>query len=166
MTIRGNVVDAPTLRRTKTGVAVANFRVASTQRRWDREQNAWIDGSHLYVTVTAWRGLGENAADSLHRGDAVVVHGRYYQREYVKDEVSRTAYELDALTVGHDLARGTTVLTKVNRQAAPEVETDELGPADVSGEYLGADDVDFVASDSRAFDVDTTTGEVHELATV
>lgn len=54
MTIAGNVVDTPKLRRTKGGHYVASFRVASTPRRFDRETNAWVDGATLFVTVTCW----------------------------------------------------------------------------------------------------------------
>ncbi len=60
MTIIGNVVDAPKLRRTKNGHCVANFRVASTPRRFDREKGEWVDGTTLFVTSSAWRALGEN----------------------------------------------------------------------------------------------------------
>jgi single-strand DNA-binding protein len=40
MTIVGNVVDSPRRRETKNGHDVTNFRVASTSRRYDREQSA------------------------------------------------------------------------------------------------------------------------------
>ena len=75
MTIVGNVVDTPKLRRTKSGHYVANFRVASTPRRFDRETNAWTDGETLFVTVTCWRAMGENVAQSLRKGQPVIVHG-------------------------------------------------------------------------------------------
>ena len=43
MTIVGNLVDEPRLRVTKNGHSVANFRVASTSRRYDAEQSKWVD---------------------------------------------------------------------------------------------------------------------------
>ena len=60
MTIVGNVVDQPRRRETKNGHVVTNFRIASTSRRYDREQEKFIDDSTLYVTVTCWRGMGKN----------------------------------------------------------------------------------------------------------
>lgn len=160
MTIVGNVVDTPKLRRTKSDHSVANFRVASTPRRFDRETNQWVDAGTLFVSVTAWRALGENAAQSLRKGQPVIVTGRYYQREYKQDEQLRTAYELDAVAVGHDLARGVASFEKTSRPAlAALVDTDEEGiPEDQSDHYLD------LADDDAVLDVDVSTGEVRELA--
>lgn len=160
MTVVGNLVDAPKLRRTKSGHSVANFRVASTPRRFDREKSAWVDGDTLFVTVTCWRALGENVAQSLRKGQPVVVTGRYYQREYEQEETLRTAYELEALAVGPDLSRGVATFEKVNRPApAAHVEVDEQGiPVDRSDEYLD------VISEQSAMVVDRGTGDVRELA--
>ena len=162
MTIAGNVVDAPKLRRTKSGHFVANFRVASTPRRFDRESNSWVDGATLFVTVTCWRAMGENVAQSLRKGQPIVVLGRYYQREYERDETLRTTYELEAIAIGHDLSRGIATFEKVNRSTlTTEVATDDQGmPADVTDEYLDlAED-----ADDAALEVDLDTGEVRELA--
>jgi single-strand DNA-binding protein len=53
MTLIGNLVDSPKLRKTKNGHFVASFRVASTPRRYDREQGGWVDGKTLFVTHMA-----------------------------------------------------------------------------------------------------------------
>lgn len=164
MTIVGNLVDAPKLRRTKSGHFVANFRVASTPRRYDREKGAWVDGDTLFVTVTCWRALGENVAQSLHKGQPVIVTGRYYQREYEQQETLRTAYELEALAVGPDLSRGVATFEKVNRPSlAAPVDLDADGvPEDRTHEYLDLEDTDAVT----VVEIDPDTGEVRELAAV
>ena len=64
MTIVGNVVDEPRTRETKNGHTVTNFRVASTSRRFDREQERYVDNSTLYVNVTCWRGDGARTSTS------------------------------------------------------------------------------------------------------
>ena len=139
MTVVGNVVDEPRMRITKGGHAVTNFRMASTSRRFDREQNDFVDSGTLFVTVTCWRALGENVALSLHKGQPVVVTGRYFSREYVVNEVRKIAYELEASAVGHDLSRGTAEFTKTFRpRAATQVDADSDGlPADTSDRWLG-----------------------------
>lgn len=163
MTIVGNLVDAPKLRRTKSGHCVANFRVASTQRRFDREKGAWADGDTLFVSVTAWRALGENVAQSLHKGTPVVVTGRYYQRDYEKDEVLRTAYELEASAVGPDLSRGVATFERTIRPVTPQFEVGPDGaPEDRTHEYLDLADED-IDADNPTVEVDETTGEVREL---
>lgn len=128
MTVQGNVVDDPSLRETRSGHKVANFRLASTTRRFDRDEGRWVDGNTFFVSVSAWRNLGENVAVSLKKGQPVVVYGRYQTRTYEVNETTRVSHELEAISIGHDLNRGTTVWNKFNRAATShEVDTDEQG---------------------------------------
>ena len=143
MTIVGNVVEDPRRRTTKNGHAVTNFRVASTSRRFDREQERFVDNGTLFVTVTCWRGLAENVDRSIRKGQPVVVTGRFYMREYRVEEQVRTAYELEATAVGHDLSRGQTSFTRVYASNVPAV-TIERGqdglPVDDSDHWLGVEE--------------------------
>jgi single-strand DNA-binding protein len=138
ITIVGNVVDAPRRRRTKNGHEVTNFRIASTSRRYDREQEKFIDNATLFVNVTCWRQMGVNVDRSLKKGQPVLVYGRYCMREYTVEEQVRTSYELEAIAVGHDLARGTTEFTRVYQTGANvTVVRDEEGvPKDESDHWL------------------------------
>jgi single-strand DNA-binding protein len=104
----GNVLTAPEWRRTtNTNSLVANFKVASTARRLDRESGRWIDGNSLRVRVNCWRKLAEGVASSITVGDPVVVVGRLYTRDWTDgDGNTRTMYEMEAVAIGHDLARG------------------------------------------------------------
>jgi single-strand DNA-binding protein len=108
LVIVGNVLTAPEWRRIpSTGALVANFRVASTARRYDRENDRWIDGHSVRVRVVAWRRLAEGVASSVAVGDPVIVSGRLHTRDW-KDESGnpRISYEMEAYAIGHDLARG------------------------------------------------------------
>ena len=108
VTIVGNVLTAPEWRRTtQSNTLVANFKVASTARRLDRDSGRWVDGNSLRVRVNCWRKLAEGVAASVMVGDPVVVAGRLYTRDWTDDAGNhRTLYELEAVTVGHDLSRG------------------------------------------------------------
>lgn len=100
------------------GVPVASFRLACTPRKFNRRTEAWSDGETQWYSVSCWRGLAENCAKSLRRGDPVVVHGRLELRPYVNNnDVEVVSFEIDAVHVGHDLSRGTSVFTR-----APKVE--------------------------------------------
>ena len=125
--IVGNVLTAPEWRRTKkTNTLVANFRVASTSRRFDRENNRWIDGDSLRVRVNCWRKLAENVGASITVGDPIVVVGRLYTRDWLDSENHpRTTFEMDATAVGHDLARGKTKLFRNKTAAASMIEGPE-----------------------------------------
>ncbi|SCF07712.1 single-stranded DNA-binding protein [Micromonospora mirobrigensis] len=108
VTIVGNVLTAPEWRRTtQSNTLVANFKVASTARRLDRDSGRWVDGNSLRVRVNCWRKLAEGVASSVMVGDPVVVVGRLYTRDWTDDAGNhRTLYELEAVAVGHDLSRG------------------------------------------------------------
>jgi single-strand DNA-binding protein len=161
MTIVGNVVDEPRLRYTKNQHAVVAFRVASTSRRYDREQGRFVDDSTLFVNVSCWRALAENAFDSVHKGQRVIVSGRYYQREYTSGEMKRIRYELEANAIGHDLAWGTSRFTKVHRPPATGmVAADGSGaPVDDAEDYLASLDRDEAAQ----FATETFGSELDEL---
>jgi len=102
------------------GTVVANFRVASTERRYDRATGGWVDGEKLFVDVRCWRRLAENAAASLVKGDPVVVTGKLYSRNYEHEGQRRTAVTVEAQNVAADLSRCTVVL-KRDRRPTPEV---------------------------------------------
>jgi single-strand DNA-binding protein len=143
MTVVGNLVDNPRMRVTKNGHAVTNFRVASTSRRYDSEQGRYVDNSTLFVNVTCWRGQAENAFQSLHKGQPVVVTGRFYSREYTVEEMKRIAYELEANAVGHDLSRGVSEFRKLSRANPGSIPADAQGlPPDDSDRWLGLTEPD------------------------
>ena len=107
LTVVGNVAGPPRLRTTPNGIAVADFRIASTPRRQDRAEGTWSDGETIWFGVTTWRGLAEHVAGSLKKGDKVVVAGRLTTRSWeVEGGERRTGLELDAAHVGLDLSRG------------------------------------------------------------
>jgi single-strand DNA-binding protein len=129
LVIVGNVLVAPQWRRVeKNGSLVAHFRVASTSRRYDRENKCWIDGNNLRVRVTAWRRLAEGVASSLAVGDPVIIYGRLYTRDWKDDKGNnRISYEMEASSIGHDLARGRAKFfrTKATQDAGMIEEGDE-----------------------------------------
>jgi single-strand DNA-binding protein len=123
VTIVGRVVNKPVLRETMGGVEVANFRMASNERRFDRETSTWVDGDSLYVNVTAWRRLAFGVHACLDKGDPVVVIGRLYTREFEVEGQRRSITELEAVSIGPDLSRCT---VKLHRRRNGE-STDRAG---------------------------------------
>jgi single-strand DNA-binding protein len=114
ITVVGNVVDEQvSLRFTPSGAGVCKFTVASTPRTYNKEKQAWEDGSTLYLPVSVWRQQGENCGETLTRGMRVVVQGRLSQRSYEdKQGVKRTVFELEADEVAVSLRSATAQVTK------------------------------------------------------
>jgi single-strand DNA-binding protein len=113
ITVVGNLTGDPELRFTPSGAAVANFTVASTPRAFDRQTNEWKDQETLFMRCSVWREAAENIAESLVRGNRVVVTGRLKSRSYeTKEGEKRTVVELEVDEVGPSLRYAT---AKVNR---------------------------------------------------
>jgi single-strand DNA-binding protein len=135
VTIVGNALNDPQVRRIMNDqTTVTNFKVASTARRYDRLTNSWVDGVHLRVRVNCWRRLAENVSECIRQGDPVVVTGRLHSRDWVgEDKVKRVSYELDAVAVGHDLARGVDRFSRTRTQTGVSATEDEETEARVHG---------------------------------
>lgn len=104
ITVVGNLVADPELRFTPSGAAVANFRIASTPRRYDSQTNQWVDGEALFLQCNIWRQAAENVAESLTKGMRVIVTGRLRQRSYeTREGEKRSVMELEVDEVGPSL---------------------------------------------------------------
>ncbi|NMF08748.1 single-stranded DNA-binding protein [Corynebacterium xerosis] len=113
ITLIGNVVADPELRYTPSGAAVANFRVASTPRVFNRESNQWEDGDALFLTCNIWREAAENVMESLSKGMRVIVQGRLRQRSYdTREGERRTVYEIEVDEVGPSLKFASAQVTR------------------------------------------------------
>ena len=189
VTVVGNLVADPRLTSTPNGQPVASFRLASTPRRFDRAAGEWRDGATLFVNVTCWRGLAENVATSLKKGQSAIVIGRLSVRPYEsKEGEKRQSVDIDAMAAGPDLSRVVTVVKRAERGVVPssadpwvtdgavstpgaerqhaavaEHETDELETDDVGLD--SADDVDDVHDlDGDDLDGDDLDGDGHQAS--
>ncbi|TXH41986.1 MAG: single-stranded DNA-binding protein [Actinobacteria bacterium] len=91
---------------TPAGISVARFRMVSQPRRFDSNAGSFVDLEASFLSVTAWRAMADHVAVSLRKGDPILVIGRLRVREWEQEGRTRTSVEIDARSVGHDLARG------------------------------------------------------------
>ena len=107
LSVSGIVATTPRHIVTSEGLAIISFRLASTQRRFDKGQAQWVDIDTNWYTVVAFRQLALNAHTSLNKGDRVVATGRVKVRNWESEDKSGTAIEIEADALGHDLLWGT-----------------------------------------------------------
>ncbi|MFD0228018.1 single-stranded DNA-binding protein [Streptomyces hirsutus] len=125
----GNVATQPVFRETASG-PVARFRLAVTSRYWNRDKAMWADGHTNFFTVWANRQLATNATASLSVGEPVIVQGRLKVRTETREgQQGRTSADLDAVAIGHDLARGTSAFRRAGRPDSPQASPDRPEPA-------------------------------------
>lgn len=118
ITITGNIATEPELNTLLSGVSVTRFRLASPTRKYDRTTNTWVDGATNWYSVSAYRGLADNAAASLHKGERVVVTGRLRLRTWEADGRKGMEAEVDADALGHDLRFGTTAFQRTGARSS------------------------------------------------
>ncbi len=77
----GNLGGDPEVRYTPSGFAMANIRVATTERRKDRETGEWQDHTEWHRVVLLGK-LAEVAGEYLRKGSKVYIEGRLQTRKW------------------------------------------------------------------------------------
>src|SRR5690606_832231 len=141
ITVVGNLTSDPELRYTQSGLAVANFTIASTPRSFDRQANEWKAGETLFLRGSVWREFAEHVAGSLTKGSRVIAQGRLKQRSYeTKEGEKRTAYELEVDEIGPRLRYATAQVTRAaSAGSAPRGAVDEPWAAAAPAEATPGD---------------------------
>src|SRR5829696_7527931 len=127
VTIAGNLTDDPELRFTPNGHAVANFRLAVTSRV--REGDAWKDGDTSFFRINVWRQQAENVAESLAKGNRVIVSGRLKSRAWETPQGDkRSIVEIDADEVGPSLKWATARPERTSSAASKSGQANDQAP--------------------------------------
>lgn len=74
----GNIVQDIPLKKTSNGISVCRFTLAVNIPRTDENEERKVN----YYSITAWRGLAENVAKYLKKGDKAFVMGSFTQNIY------------------------------------------------------------------------------------
>lgn len=112
ITITGIVGTEPRAVTTAEGLAITSFRLASTQRRFDKANEKWVDGETNWYSITTFRQLATNAAVSVKKGERILVTGRLRIREWENAGKRGTNIEIEADSLGHDLSWGTAAFSR------------------------------------------------------
>jgi single-strand DNA-binding protein len=163
ITLRGFVTAEPKFRQTvQTATPVTEIRVGSTPRRLNRETGEWQEAPTSYYTVKCWRRLAINAVSSLHKGDMVVVRGRFYMNSWVDSQQRpRATLEIEADSVGHDLAYGWSHYMRGSRPQAGR--SDGVNAGELARQDTGASGPD---DGDDAYPADSDPGELPEAGLV
>lgn len=125
----GNLTAEPELRFSASGLPVATLRVAENHSRV-------VDGEKVEETifwnVSAWKSLAENACESLHKGDRVLVSGWLKEHAWTTEsDERRSRLEITARQIGADLSFASATIVRNERRSGAGVAS---GPAPVSDE--------------------------------
>ncbi|WP_156366454.1 single-stranded DNA-binding protein [Microbacterium sp. No. 7] len=130
ITVVGTVATVPERRRTSTGAPVISFRLASTHSRLDPQTRQWVQEQTNWYTVSAFRSLAEHALVSFHKGQRVIVAGRFRLREWEANGRQGREAEIEADALGHDLLWGTTAYARDESHAPQTLHAAPQHPLD------------------------------------
>ncbi len=116
VTFEGNLAADPELRHTGSGKQVVEFTVLVNERRHNTATGEWEDGEPTRHRVKAFKQLGANIAESLCKGDRVLVHGVITTDTWTDKDTGdkRTGQKVLADIVGPSLRWATVRITKTN----------------------------------------------------
>jgi single-strand DNA-binding protein len=141
VTVPGRIAMKPERLASKNGPGV-RFRIASTERWFNRAAEEWSDAEPVYLGVSCWRQLAESVLQSLRVGDPVIVHGKLVNSSFERDGRIENRLEISAAAVGPDLRWSTAVVTRTRAAAAdapPGAEGPSSAAAAPSGESSPGD---------------------------
>lgn len=113
ITITGLIATTPRHIVTSEGLPITSFRLASSQRRFDKISNRWVDSSTNWYTISAYKQLAINCVPSLNKGDRIIVSGRLRVKDWSSGDSTGTNVEVEAEVIGHDLFWATAVATRI-----------------------------------------------------
>ncbi|MBT8206669.1 MAG: single-stranded DNA-binding protein [Acidimicrobiia bacterium] len=147
VTVIGNLTDDPELRFTPSGVAMAKISVA-VNRRWQDANREWQEDTSFF-RGTCWRDQAENIAESLQKGQRVIVTGRLEQRSWeTNDGEKRSMVEISIDEIGPSLRWATASVTKTPRTGSGgggggNWQAPDVPPAPVARNDYGPDEAPF-----------------------
>ncbi|GAA2523653.1 single-stranded DNA-binding protein [Rarobacter incanus] len=143
---------------TPSGRDKVTFRIADSVRSRSPETGVWGDSKTTWYTVTAWGDLGANIAESVRKGDPLIVVGHPWVDHYIKrDGNPGVTARIEAVAVGLDLRYGTSRFARVRRAASSDEVMDEAAA-------IAQTNAEFNELTSELADVDPLTGELRDDA--
>jgi single-strand DNA-binding protein len=120
VTVIGNVTRDPELRFIASGQANCSLGLA-VNRRWQNRQTQEWEEKVSFFNVVAWGELGENVAESIAKGNRVIVTGRLEQRSWETDNGDkRSVVEIVADEIAPSLRWATAQVTRTERRGPGE----------------------------------------------
>ncbi len=78
----GNVGKDPDVRYLDSGMAVATFSLATTERAYTLANGTQVPERTEWHNIVLWRGLAETAEKYVHKGDKLYIEGKLRTRSY------------------------------------------------------------------------------------
>ena len=127
----GNVGKDPEVRYLDSGVAVATFSLATTERGYTLQNGTQVPDRTEWHNIVLWRGLAQTAEKYVHKGDKLYIEGKIKSRSYDdQNGIKRTIVEIYADNMEMLTPRGASQPQMAS--PAPQAAQQQPMPADAS----------------------------------
>ena len=124
----GNVGKDPDVRYLDSGVAVATFSLATTERGYTLQNGTQVPDRTEWHNIVLWRGLAQTAEKYVHKGDKLYIEGKIKSRSYDdQNGIKRTIVEIFADNMEMLTPRGTTAPAQQPIPSPLPIENDNEG---------------------------------------
>lgn len=140
----GNVGKDPEVRYLDSGVAVATFPLATSDRAYTLANGTQVPERTEWHNIVLWRGLAETAEKYVHKGDKLYIEGKIRTRSYDDQAgVKRYVTEIfaDNMEMLSPKASGTGIAPQTVGQS--NVQQQNVQSQAVPAQDNGADDLPF-----------------------
>ena len=138
----GNVGQDPEVRYLDSGVAVATFPLATSDRAYTLANGTQVPERTEWHNIVLWRGLAETAEKYVHKGDKLYLEGKIRTRSYDDQAgVKRYVTEIfvDSMEMLSPKAAGVAPQATVQSNVQQQSIQSQVAPAQDNG----ADDLPF-----------------------
>jgi single-strand DNA-binding protein len=120
ITLIGNLTQDPELKFLPSGKALCTVNVVTSKKK--QVNGVWEESDTTFWKVTVWDRAAEHVADSVQKGDSVIIVGTAAERSWEgRDGQKRTSVEVTAQKFAVELGRAPVKIQKSNvtRSSAP-----------------------------------------------
>ena len=137
VTLEGNLTSDPEHGGSDNGTEYARFTVAVNDRRLNETTGTWEDAGTVFHRVVVFNQQARNVADSLHKGDAVIVAGDLRFGTYTDKETGQTRETRDVVAdnVGASVKFQTVTVARTPKAEGPAAH--DPGPSVAPASYAG-----------------------------
>lgn len=130
----GNVGKDPEVRYLDTGIAVATFPLATTEKGYTLHNGTQVPDRTEWHNLVLWRGLAEIAEKYVHKGDKLYVEGKIKSRTY-DDQAGNKRYITEIFVDNMEMLSSRNAHTQEatntsNTVAAASTTTESANPSD------------------------------------
>ncbi|ODT25941.1 single-stranded DNA-binding protein [Microbacterium sp. SCN 69-37] len=140
VTLEGNLTGDPEYGASEAGNEYARFTVAVNDRRLNETTKVWEDAGTVFHRVVVFNQQSRHVANSLRKGDSIMVAGELRFGTYVDKESGRTHETRDVIAdnVGASLKFADVAVSRAPKANGPDAEISVTGPVVAPVSYTDA----------------------------